>query len=99
MCEAKTALSSGFNVDLLVRSGIWVGACAVALLAASAQSMGVDPDFGLLALAGVGTAGVYGFDRWAARGGSPDPAFPSSYDVWSHSSSDSSLRSFLTAWK
>lgn len=55
-----------------MRSGLWVAACAVVLLAASARSMGLDPDPELLTLAGLGTLGVYGFDRWATgRRGRP----------------------------
>lgn len=55
----------GCDVGLLVRSGLWVAACAVTLLAASARSMGLAAEPELLALAGFGTLGVYGFERWA----------------------------------
>jgi hypothetical protein len=59
-------------VDWLIRSGIWVGACAVALLLAASRSMGGDPSWSLIAVTGLGTVAVYGFDRWAVdRSGPP----------------------------
>jgi hypothetical protein len=67
-------------MDWLVHSGIWVGACAVALLLAAARSMGSDPSWPLIAVVGLGTVAVYGFDRWSVlRAGTPFwvlPALP-----------------------
>lgn len=59
-------------MDRLIRSGIWIGACAVALLLAAGRSMGGDPSGVLMAVTGLGTMAVYGFDRWAVtRRGTP----------------------------
>lgn len=67
-------------MDWLVRSGIWVGACAVALQLAAGRSMGADPSWPLIAVTGLGTVAVYGFDRWfVSRAGRPFwvlPAIP-----------------------
>lgn len=53
-------------MDLILRSGLWIAAVAVALLHASGRSMGLVPGPGLTAVVGLGTVGVYGFDRWWA---------------------------------
>ena len=59
-------------MDWLIRSGIWVGGCAVALLIAASRSMGGDPSWPLIGVTGLGTVAVYGFDRWAVtRAGPP----------------------------
>ena len=59
-------------MDWLICSGIWVGGCAVALLLAASRSMGGDPSWPLVAVTGLGTVAIYGFDRWAIdRAGPP----------------------------
>ena len=53
-------------MNFLIRSGIWVALCAVALLVAAARSMGIQPGAELIGVTGLGTIAVYGFDRWTA---------------------------------
>jgi hypothetical protein len=57
-------------VEFLIRSGIWVALCAVALLMAASRSLGVTPTAGLIVVTGLGTVAVYAFDRWTAGRGS-----------------------------
>ena len=54
-------------MGLLLRSGLFVAAVGVALLHAASRSMGFTPGPALTAVVGLGTLGVYGFDRWAAQ--------------------------------
>lgn len=55
-------------MDLLLRSGLWIAAVAIGLLHAAARSMGLVPGPELTAVVGLGTMGVYRFDRWAGGG-------------------------------
>jgi len=64
-------------VRILIDSGIWLALCASSLLVAAARSMGVYAGWDLVAVTALGTIGVYGFDRWVARGdGQPWWALP-----------------------
>lgn len=64
---ARPSLPRVSSVQSFLRSGPWTALVAMALLEAASRSMGLVPSLRLRAVVGLGTLGVYGFDRWAVR--------------------------------